>query len=486
MNITITLGSVNSYITIDGNALEEKTVLDLCDKACSFMRHNYFFSTAYRKGQYDGKKHLFNTKQRSFPTGLFFRLAKAFEKANLTECICLENADVLKVTLPIHPVSQKPDREYRQYQEESLQAALTFPRGVFRLATNAGKTAIMCDIVEAYGLPKTIVVVPNKTLLYQTSDTFKASFGKDKIGLIGEGKFQSDAQLIVATAQTLGSKKRKKEVIKLLEQVELLLIDETHHVGINSWYKIAMLCTAKYRFGFSGTAFDRTDGADMMLEAACGVLLKEVSNKDLIDLGVSCPVVVHMHTEDSMSIKKGDVEDYEQLVTEGIVMNPYRNKKIITLIKDSLANNKQVLVAVHYVKHGQILYELLKESGLGDACVFVQGEVEGEDRSIILQAFKEGLLKVIVATVVFAEGVDVPNVDVLIQASSGKSKIAALQWIGRGIRNYENKVLHLHDFWDKTHKDILMKHSRKRFKHYQNEHFDFADEGKLDFGGKTE
>lgn len=475
MKIEINIGTVFSQINVDGNAIERKQVFELIDAHTSFFRKNYFFSKVYKSGKWDGKKHLFNLKNRTFPTGLIYRVIDTLTNEGFNNIITQDTA-ALDIKATLYFSDHKNGREIRQYQIDAVKLAEEHTRGVYKLATNAGKTLIFSDIIGLYGELKTLVIVPNKTLLYQTV-TKLTDYTREKVGTIGDGNFETDQRILVATIQTLGSKSRKTEVIKLLEKIELLIIDETHHIGVNTWYKIAMLCSAKYRYGFSGTAFDRTDEADMMLEASCGPLLMEITNKALIDSGVSVPVKVYMHEEDNLTIRSGDVEDYRDLVNQAIVYNPYRNQTVVRLAEEAINNNQSVLISVKHIDHGRCILQMLKEKGLNEISAFIFGDISGTDRKVLLDGFRNNSLKILVASAVLTEGVDVPNIEVLIRAGGGKAKISTLQLVGRGLRKFvkgNKTALHLHDFLDTTNRKHLLKQSKVRMKDYENEGFEFV------------
>jgi superfamily II DNA or RNA helicase len=62
---------------------------------------------------------------------------------------------------------------------------------------------------------------------------------------------------------------------------------------------------------------------------------------------------------------------------------------------------------------------------------FIQGSTDGEVREKARKAMIKGKLKVIISTAVFREGIDIPNLDVVINACGHKSEIMTLQGVGR-------------------------------------------------------
>ena len=75
-----------------------------------------------------------------------------------------------------------------------------------------------------------------------------------------------------------------------------------------------------------------------------------------------------------------------------------------------------------------------------------------------------------IASPIFDEGVDLPEINSLIIAPGGKSEWKTIQKIGRGLRKKaSNKPLIVYDFIDASR--FLKKHSRARMKIYEKEGF---------------
>ena len=72
-------------------------------------------------------------------------------------------------------------------------------------------------------------------------------------------------------------------------------------------------------------------------------------------------------------------------------------------------------------------------------------------------------MKCVICTAVWKEGVNIPELNVVINAAGGKSELVTLQTIGRGLRKTENKSeLIIYDFFDNSH-HYLVDHFGHRF-----------------------
>ena len=99
---------------------------------------------------------------------------------------------------------------------------------------------------------------------------------------------------------------------------------------------------------------------------------------------------------------------------------------------------------------------------------FLDGAKSSKDRIGAINEMKNGELDLLIASKIFDQGVDIPNLDALVLAGSGKSSGRALQRIGRVIRNAPGKkkaiVVELFD-----NCKYLRDHSESRIEVYKSE-----------------
>ena len=118
-------------------------------------------------------------------------------------------------------------------------------------------------------------------------------------------------------------------------------------------------------------------------------------------------------------------------------------------------------------KHGQSLKSMLAVKGL--TCDFVNGKHQVADRTKFVDSLTEGTADILIASKVFQEGIDIPKLETVVIASGGKSVIAILQKIGRGMRVTATKnTFEVHDIRDVGNK-WLENHAKSRIKSYERE-----------------
>jgi superfamily II DNA or RNA helicase len=133
-------------------------------------------------------------------------------------------------------------------------------------------------------------------------------------------------------------------------------------------------------------------------------------------------------------------------------------------------------------KHGRVLLDLIKEKvdNSNRKVFFVYGGTEAEDREAIRHITEQENDAIIVASFgTFSTGVNIRNLHNIIFSSPTKSKIRALQSIGRVLRLGENKEeAVLYDIADDLrygpYTNFTLKHYEERVKIYSEEKFTFT------------
>tara|TARA_R100000664_G_C2756252_1_gene144102 strand:- start:1768 stop:3252 length:1485 start_codon:yes stop_codon:yes gene_type:complete len=448
------------------------------DEATRFRKSGYRHATAYKNRVWDGYTRLFSKAKNAFPTGLLDRVIKHYKKhyPNFLYIVTdhrdfLPPKSVPKVQdVPLEGVT------LRQHQVKAGNAMLRKKHGVLWAATNSGKTEVAIATIKALDSP-TLFLVKGKDLVLQTYERFKKRLGGEEVGIVMSTKWDV-RKFTVASADTLARRfnptkvtpkalEAKRKVEDLLTSVKVVVIDECHTLASDGLFSIVRYCTAPYRFGLSGTPFKRGDKQDLKLIALTGEVCYKVTNKEMISDGVSVPTHITFVDIDKPTLPVGI--DYPTAYEDGIVNNIYRNKIISDAALKYCAAGKQVLIIVKKIDHGHLLSDLLTASGAFIPHTFIHGSVETEVRTEALENFKNGITKVLIASSILDQGVDIPNIDVLIFASGGNSYIRAIQRVGRGLRMHHTKdKLVVVDFSDRTNK-YLAKHSVERIKTYTKE-----------------
>lgn len=347
-----------------------------------------------------------------------------------------------------------------------------FLLGDFTITHN---TSCAAALIKCLQVP-TLFLVERVNLVNQTIERFAEylNISEKDVGKVGDGSYTYGDWITIATPKTLKNLMKPEDA----DRWRLVIADECHRAANNTFYSVLEGINAPWRLGMSGTPLSRSDGADLRLIAQTGPVIYEVSNEFLVERGISVPPTVEMIRVTSPVILQKDLSwsDVEDI---GIVGNEHLNNIIIKRAVAEAEKGKQVLVLVNIIDHGKKLIKAIK-SELGETemdtalgkmskAKFISGKESTKVRDRALKNFAKTKIKILVATSILDEGIDVPNIDVLILGGGGKAKTKLLQRVGRGLRTGEDKEgLLVVDFANYTHKWHL-KHSLERLRLYKAE-----------------
>jgi len=189
----------------------------------------------------------------------------------------------------------------------------------------------------------------------------------------------------------------------------------------------------------SGTV-KRDDGNEMILESVIGPIIYKISAEELIKKG-------HLVPPDITFFKQPyeDAEGtYAEVYTEMVVKNIERNHQILNLVD----NTKKTLVLVNRIEHGTDLTKAMQNAGYEVRFIF--GSLSKECRERFFEWFKNTPGAILVGTAsIFAEGINVPDLEVLINAAGNKGEVKTIQGLGRGLRTSAGKTSCIYyDFLD--------------------------------------
>lgn len=424
---------------------------------------SYWFTKAYKNHTWDGHYH-FLRKDMTFPTGLLSVVTKHLSLNDNPYIV--EDSAVKRDLSRFKGRTELAGVTLYPYQRKAIEAALTKSRGIIEVGTGGGKTEIAAGIIKELDLPA-LFIVNTKELLHQTHARFELRLDR-KIGRLGDGLSEVEPSIIVATIQTLYSMFKKDQALikQWLSIFGLVILDESHHSSSTEWYRILMFMHgAYYRFGMSGTPLRRNVLSNMKAMAVTGDIIYSKLSADLIEDKYLSEIDIEM--VDNSELVMG--ERWQTIYNDGVVESVYRNTLITDIAEKEFKDGKKVMILVRQIKHGKILARMLKNLRKVPA-MFLWGKHESLERNQVKHRFNKDGGFVLIASGIFDEGVDIPEIDVLIIGSGGKSEVKTIQRIGRGLRKKASGVkLQVYDFMDSS--QYLDSHSKQRLKIYKKEGF---------------
>ena len=480
--IEIHLDNVNCKIK--GSVPPE--VVKKLDKAMSYDHPGYSFMSGGQGGYgnrgkfggWDGRVRLLQ-KSGKFPIGLLSLAKEILEESSLAYSVC-DNRPTINYGSEISLLSK--EFEPRVYQSQATKTAWEKGSGIIKVATGGGKSFIISSIVARYNIP-TIIYVIGIELLHQMKKTIESAYGIE-CGIVGGGECDTTKSVTIMTIWSAASAFNKKvkitdndttsdakrhikalnkaEVRRKVQGAQLFIFDECQYAASETLQFLHRASvSAKHRFLFSGTPW-RDTGDDILIEAVSGPKIVDVNATFLIKNDYLVRPDIYFL---DVPVMRGVGRNYHDVYKNYIVENDDRNDLIIKAARKLVKEGKKVLILVVRVGHGDILLDKLPD----DLRVkFLDGAKSSKVRMQTIEEMKNGDLDILIASKIFDQGVDIPELDALILAGSGKSSGRALQRIGRVIRKFSGKSRAIVvEFFDNC--KYLREHSEARIKVYKSE-----------------
>lgn len=444
------------------------------------------FSPAWRNKVWDGREHLLKFSKKegyTLPTGLAVLAARKLRAHGIP--FRVKDETVVRAK----PLKIDFGFEMRPYQDEAEKAILKPPfvgRGILKMPVRSGKTRTATKIISRLGLP-TLFMVPSKGLLHQSFDAISEMLPDISIGRVGDG-FYEPGFITVATVQTLlklrgraaytkklpsgASKKfpaipRDPRYDELMKMFDVALFDECHRLkGSGSWHEVAYDVDARYKMGLSATAYldndeEQSKGAIWMI-ATCGPMRFDLPVSRLVKEGFLMRQNVEIHT---VRLPDWRGRGWSNKVREACIdNNQHRNGLISRLVAKYASKGLRVLVIARHRPHIAALAELIS---VKNTVTVVQGNTSQNKREQAAQDLADRSIDCIVGNV-FGEGIDLPSVEVVINAEGGKGDIQTVQRQRNLTMAAGKKTAIFIDFLDQTN-EYLQGHSEARIENYESE-----------------
>jgi len=409
-----------------------------------------------------GTYHLYNKNYDCFPIGLLPKVISLineyFEHYNIKGSLEIEdfrNTAILNQRLDLFSFENLVNApKLRDYQIDAIKKVIEKKYGILHMATGSGKTFTAGEIIRQLDA-KTLWIIDRKELLVQTKESLEKQLGIE-IGVIS-GKTVDIKDITIATIQSLKSK--LSDLIDYLYTVNFVIVDEFHKAAAESYQKVfAKLPNNKYRLGLTATP-TRDDGKEPILRSILGEVIYKITAKELIEQGyLMRPEIKFI---EYTKFDRGTFKTYSEEYDNYIINNGLRHNKIIDIIDESI--DKKILILTKSIEHGKELNEIIKDS------VHIHGSTHKRTRTIKYNEFVKSNKGVLILThSIGAEGLDIPDLDIIINAAANKGDVKSIQILGRVLRKSKDKKKAIYyDFID--HSKNTYKHSLARMKVFKKE-----------------
>ena len=364
----------------------------------------------------------------------------------------------------------RPDMEaamagLRPYQVRLVGRMLVNGGGILMAATGAGKTVISSAVIRAFhhedlcsrGTPLAVFACPDKDINRKNRDELARFLPGRDVGIIMSGDNHPTDDVICCTLDSL-------EKIDP-ETVGVLVCDEMHTASSGGRQEVLSRFVKAARWGVSATPTGRFDGGDLVAEGLFGPVVAEFSYADGVAAGALVPLTVYWL--DAPPPRDG-LAAYARLrsrdgkMRHGSTANQAFNQMVADIM-NSIPDDLQALCMTQYLEQMSGIHRRCTKGRTG----FVHGEsdpdnlapyptlsaISSKQRKEIYADFREHRCNSMISSSVWRQGVDFPDLSVVVNAGGGGSDIVAKQIPGRASRAAEGKdEAYIVDFvheWDR-------------------------------------
>ncbi len=410
-------------VTLDNRYAKFHTTPDIQVKIKRFFRHladqdTLDHSSKYASGDWDGYVNFMRWSKVA--SGLFL-----LQKLKIERVLGVLQVADRRVYPAFRPLTTTPGAWMHQSAAVRRMVANSNGGGLLIAATASGKT----DLVGMYFqllMGQGLFVVDELFLLEQSRVALAKVLGEE-VGVVGKGLFEPK-RITCATIQTLHKYRDDPRFLAWFKRVDVMVIDEVHVALNRRNLDVVELANPKAVFGLTATLqMEKIDVRMRAIELCGPPIFRYTILEGQRDNILSGGKVLSIPFE-SLWQFGGDYQ-------AAVVCNVRRNRLIQSVVEQGVQAGRIVATMVERRQHLSILHEQLRHINHR----VLSGLVPADERKRIIQQMRSGQLPLLLASRVFFKGVDVPNLDMIVDATGAPNENGAIQRFGRGVRKAEGK-----------------------------------------------
>lgn len=341
-------------------------------------------------------------------------------------------------------------------------------KGLVISATGTGKTYLAAmDIKQFFEIKsnaknklfeindKFLFIAHREELLENAINVFSKilKIDKNEFGRIYGGLKEIDKSIIFASIQSLRNCYNEFKP----SFFDYIIVDEFHHSMSDSYLKTLSYFNPKFLLGLTATP-KRMDGKDILSLCDYNVVdeigIKEALEEDLIVPFHYFGVNDYTINYDNIPYKNGKYN--EKILLENLLLNTRTDYIVKKINKFGFDGDELSAVAFcQNIEHAFFMKEEFSKKGYKSAVI--TANTNSNERSEILEKFKNKKIEILCVVDILNEGIDIPTINLLLFLRPTMSSTIFIQQIGRGLRKAKNKdFVTIIDFIGNHKKDYLL------------------------------
>ena len=302
---------------------------------------------------------------------------------------------------------------------------------------------------------KFLFIAHREELLENAMNVFSRilTIDKNEFGRIYGGLKEIDKSIIFASIQSLRNCYNEFKP----NFFDYVIVDEFHHSMSDSYLKTLSYFNPKFLLGLTATP-KRMDGKDILSLCDYNVVdeigIKEALEEDLIVPFHYFGVNDYAVNYDNIPYKNGKYN--EKVLLENLLLNTRTDYIVEKINKFGFDGDKLSAVAFcQNIEHAFFMKEEFINKGYKSAVI--TANTSSNERSEILDKFKNKKIEILCVVDILNEGIDIPTINLLLFLRPTMSSTIFIQQIGRGLRKAKNKdFVTIIDFIGNHKKDYLL------------------------------
>jgi superfamily II DNA or RNA helicase len=356
-----------------------------------------------------------------------------------------------------HPFQERILEELQQDRNIHKQK-----RNLVVAATGTGKTVIAAFDYQRFCEHKKrhvrlLFVAHRQEILEQALGTFRNVLRDQNFGQLLVGPYQADLlDHLFCSVGMLGSRRLWEQVGQ--DFYDVIIIDEAHHGTAASYRPVFDHFAPEILLGLTATP-ERMDGGNVLADFGHRIT-SEIRLPEALEEKLLCPfhyfgVADPISLNDDRFWKNGryDWTELEKVYTGAHIQARQRLEAVLSSLKRYEPDMEQVkgIGFCVSIKHAEYMAKMFDQQGI-PAATLVSG-IDNARCSELLEKLRTGNLTFLFTVDKLSEGLDVPDINVVLFLRPTESLTVFMQQLGRGLRHAPGKdCLTVLDFVGQAHR----------------------------------
>ncbi len=349
----------------------------------------------------------------------------------------------------------------REYQEEAIQKIVNAymtnaNRALVVLATGLGKTFVAGEAVHRIGKinpVRVLVMAHTNPLVYQLEKAFWKFMNVNQRSIVWNGNESPERwqlnqyEYVFACIDSVAEYLERNDE---LPDFDVVVVDECHHAGSSTYMKVIDYLEAgktggPFLLGLTATPW-RPDQID--LETLFGPPVVCVDMVEGLNKGFLANVDYRMYTDNIDWDKLQDLDGKTfspKQINRTLFIDEW-DDSVVYQIRDTWKEiaNPRAIVFCGTIEHAKIMCQKLNALGFCNAAAIYSKTNKNDgmtqfEKNRILCDFSSGKVNVICTVDMLNEGIDVPDVNLIVFQRVTHSRRIFIQQLGRGLRISDDK-----------------------------------------------